>query len=128
MSVKNKGVICGVYSQELEVLLQYMHMQDIVIPDTSDHGEGSGEASAGEVVSSDYVRVKFAKFVQLVASHDFEEVIKIRGDEDILVGPNLLTDLANAHEEHEGETRKLPVMLLIGIILGIVVTYLVMQF
>ncbi len=103
-------------------------MQDIVIPDPSDIGNAGNEETGGSISTSGYVGVKFAKFVQLVASHDFEEVIKVRGDEDILVGPNLLTDLANAHEEHEGETRKLPVMLLVGIILGIVVTYLVMQF
>lgn len=100
-------------------------MQDITIPDPEEHGTGL----MPEAEESDYVHVKFQKFVQLVASHNFEEVMKERGLDDILVPPNLLTDLANAHEESEtGEGRKLPVMLLVGIILGIIVTYLVMAF
>lgn len=102
-------------------------MQDIVIPDQP-QGEGSGDEEAYEADAGDFVKVKFSKFVQLVASHDFEEVMKERGNEDVLIPPNLLTDLANAHAEQGSETRKLPVMFLIGIILGIIVTYLVLQF
>lgn len=103
-------------------------MQDIVIPDPSQQDDSEEETGASDTTLGDYVKVKFEKFVQLVASHDFEEVIKARGNEDVLVGSNLLTDLANAHEERGDETRKLPVMFLVGIILGIIVTYLVMQF
>lgn len=103
-------------------------VQDIVIPDPSQSGDSEEEVEASGGSLGDYVKVKFGKFVQLVASHDFEEVIKARGEEDVLVGSNLLTDLANAHEERSDETRKLPVMFLVGIILGIIITYLVMQF
>lgn len=100
-------------------------MQDITIPDPSEQGVESMQ----QAEESDYVHVKFQKFVQLVASHNFEEVMKEHGSDDILVSPDLITDLANAHEESEmGEGRKLPVMLLVGIILGIIVTYLVMAF
>lgn len=113
---------------DLQVFSGYKeNVQDIVIPDSGSEKEEATEESMGPSLS-EFVKVKFSKFVQLVASHDFEEVMKDRGEEEVLVSPNLLTDLANAHEEASGDTRKLPVMFLIGIILGIIITYLVMQF
>lgn len=74
------------------------------------------------------VRVRFEKFVQLVATHDFEDVMKRHADEDIILSTNLLTDLANAHEEEQGEGKKLPIIFIIGIIIGVIVTYLVVRF
>ena len=93
--------------------------------DSSDAVDLSRRAPAepGEMI-----KVKFSKFVQLVATHDFEEVLKTYGDENVIVNTNLLTDLANAHEEVEPADRKIHMFFLIGIILGIVATYLVIKF
>jgi len=123
-------------------------MGDIKIPGSGDGsnghtGDSSGDddqggfsvsdisaepASAKDAVG-DKVKVKFEKFVQLVATHDFEEVMENHPEEDIIISTDLLADLANAHEEDdENGGRKLPVIFLIGVILGIVVTYLLIQY
>ena len=76
----------------------------------------------------DKVKVKFEKFVQLVATHDFEGVMKRHAEEDVILSTNLLTDLANAHEEAPSEARKIPIILIVGIIIGIAITYLINRF
>lgn len=131
-------------------------MHDIKVPDDDemDAGATGGEGSAGGrryargvgsggyagasgsdieeesgLDPSDYVKVRFTKFVQLVASHNFEKAMKEHGDEDVVVPTNLLTDLANAHEEAPQEDKKkLPMIFLVGIVIGIIVTYIVFQF
>lgn len=112
-------------------------MHDIKIPD-SPGSSGSKKpdfevtrVSAAEAKHEpgEKVKVKFDKFVQLVATHDFEEVMKQHAEEDIILSTNLLTDLANAHEEAEPASKsKLPVIFIVGIIVGVVVTYLILRF
>lgn len=90
---------------------------------------GSGNKEESELEPSDYVKVRFTKFVQLVATHNFEQAMKEHGDEDVIVPTNLLTDLANAHEEAPQENKKkLPLIFLVGIVIGIIVTYIVLRF
>lgn len=81
-----------------------------------------------ESVISDKVKVSFGKFVQLVATHDFEKILKNRTDEEIVLSSDLLTDLANAHSEVANEDKKMSVILLAGIVIGIVLTYLVIKY
>ncbi len=71
------------------------------------------------------VKVKFDKFVNLVASHAYEEVFENHIDEDIIVSTDLLTDLANAHEEKSD--RKMPMIFLVGIVLGVGLTWLLLR-
>lgn len=85
-------------------------------------------AEAARTEPGEKVKVKFEKFVQLVATHDFEEVMKAHAHEDIIVSTNLLTDLANAHEEGGDKNKKMPAVLIIGVLIGVVVTYLVIRF
>jgi len=108
-------------------------MHDIKIPDP--HSKKStfevsqvtpAEAKAPE--PGEKVKVKFEKFVQLVATHDFEEVMKGHANEDIILSTNLLTDLANAHEEEPPQGRKTPIIFIVGIIIGVAVAYLVIRF
>lgn len=73
----------------------------------------------------DKVKVKFDKFVNLVATHAYEEVFEKHMDEDIVISTNLLTDLANAHEEKQD--RKMPIIFLIGIVLGVVLTWILLR-
>lgn len=77
---------------------------------------------------TDKIKVKFEKFVQLVASHDFTEVMKRYSNEDIILSTNLLTDLANAHEETEEAPNRVPVYLLGGALIGVVIAYVIMRF
>lgn len=74
------------------------------------------------------VKVNFRNFVHLVATHDVEGAMEKHSDEEIIVSTNLLTDLANAHEELPDERSKLPVYLIIGIVIGIVITYFITRF
>lgn len=75
--------------------------------------------------SHDKVKVKFDKFVNLVASHAYEEVFEKHIDEDVIISTDLLTDIANAHEEKQD--KKMPVVFLIGIILGVVLTWILLR-
>ena len=112
-------------------------MNDINVPGTSASNKSDFQVSSiasqlsfqdekklKEADPSDKVKVNFEKFVNLVASHDFEDVMKRHGKEDIILSTNLLTDLASAHEEVEPKTSKAPLFFAIGIVLGIVLTYL----
>lgn len=110
------------------------NMNDIKIPD-SHHAHGGKKdfevthVGAGETVEpGEKVKVKFSKFVHLVATHDFEGVMKNHENEDVILSTNLLTDLANAHEEIPNNGRKMPLFFIVGIIVGVLVAYLVLRF
>lgn len=106
-------------------------MHDIKIPDTRKTTFEVSHLSETETKHepSDKVKVKFEKFVQLVATHDFEEVMKKHAESDIILNSNLLTDLASAHQEEEQKRDpKLPIFLVIGVIIGVVITYLILRF
>lgn len=78
---------------------------------------------------SSQVKVPFDKFVQLVATHDFESILDKHPNEEIVMSTSLLTDLANAHEEQETEDQsKLPLFFVVGLAIGIVITYLLIKF
>jgi len=72
------------------------------------------------------VKVSFNNFVNLVANHNYEEVVDKNKDEEIIVSSDLLADLANAHEQEE--ERRIPAIFIIGVVLGIVVTYILLTF
>lgn len=73
----------------------------------------------------DKVKVKFDKFVNLIATHAYEDVIDKHIDEDVIISTNLLTDLANAHEEKED--KKMPLVFIVGILLGVILTYFLVK-
>lgn len=76
----------------------------------------------GEVAPKDVVKVNFSKFVQLVASHDFGQVVDANADEEITMSSNLLTELAGTQDKR-GE-RKILLVFLVGIAMGLVLTYI----
>ncbi|MBD3270848.1 hypothetical protein GF376_04965, partial [Candidatus Peregrinibacteria bacterium] len=67
------------------------------------------------------IKVKFDKFVQLVATRDFWQVMERNKNENIILSSNLLTELAGAVDE-KGE-KKTPVIFLVGLAIGVIVTY-----
>jgi len=91
-----------------------------------DEGFSQGsEPNLREITAHDRVKVKFDKFVNLIATHAYEEIFDKYNDEDVIVSTDLLADLANAHEEKQmGKTHFLFVF---GILLGIVATYFLMK-
>ncbi|MFC1647520.1 hypothetical protein ACFL10_00820 [Patescibacteria group bacterium] len=72
------------------------------------------------------VVVSFDNFVNLVANHNYKEVVDKNKDEEVIVSSNLLADLANAHEQEE--ERRIPAIFIIGVVLGIVMTYILLTF
>ncbi|MBU1992211.1 MAG: hypothetical protein ABH856_05130 [Patescibacteria group bacterium] len=95
------------------------------IDDEADVASGDGPVSA-TVRPGEIVKIKFSNFVNLVASHNFQKVVDKHQDEDVVVSTNLLADLANAHEDKE--EKKLPVIFAIGLIVGIILTYLLFRY
>lgn len=75
--------------------------------------------------ASDKVKVKFDKFVNLVATHSYEDIIDKYMDEDIIISTDLLTDLASTHEEKED--KKTPLIFIIGILLGAVAAWFIFK-
>lgn len=86
------------------------------------------QAHAGSDEPSTKVKVHFEKFVELIAKHDFEKVMQKYGKEDIVLSTNLLTELANAYPEEEVRNTRMPVVLIVGIIIGVILTYLIIRF
>lgn len=72
------------------------------------------------------VKVKFQNFVQLAVNHNYEDIIEKNANEDVIVSSNLLADLANAHEKEE--EKRIPAIFIIGMVLGIVITYILLTF
>lgn len=86
----------------------------------------SGKAQVfEEAAPRDLVKVKFAKFVQLVTSRDCADVIDANLDEDVVMSSNLLTELAGAHDERE--EKKIPLVFLVGLAIGVVLTYILIM-
>ncbi len=88
--------------------------------------EVSCELESVAISSSDKVKIKFGKFVNLVATHAYEEVVDKHMDDDIIISTDLLADLANAHEER-GD-KKMPMMLMLGILIGIIITWFLIKY
>jgi len=86
-------------------------------------GAGGGGARGGP---SDRVKVKFDKFITLVATHTYEDVLKENADEDVVISTNLLTDLANAHEEPKGD-KKIVIIFAVGLAIGVVLAWLILR-
>ncbi len=84
--------------------------------------EAATDKILAEVMPKDTVRVKFVKFVNLVSSRDFREVITANADEEIIMSSNLLTELAGSQDRVE--ERKIPLVFLVGIAIGVVLTYI----
>ncbi len=73
----------------------------------------------------DFVKVKFPKFVQLVSTHDCTEVMRNYENADIVMSSDLLTELAGTHDEKE--EKKIPLVFIVGIAIGVVLTYLLLN-
>lgn len=79
-----------------------------------------------QLKASDNVKVKFDKFVNLVVSKVDAEMMEKYMGEDVIVGTNLLTELASAHKEDK-EGKKVPMMFILGILIGIGLAYILLK-
>lgn len=87
-------------------------------------GAGGQDSPYGES-AGDLVKITFARFVQLVANHSFIDMVDKNADQPVIVSGNLLADLANAHDRTS--ERRLPMMFVGGLVIGIVITYLLVK-
>lgn len=87
-------------------------------------GTGGQDSPYGES-AGDLVKITFARFVQLVANHSFIDMVDKNADQPVIVSGNLLADLANAHDRTS--ERRLPLMFVGGLVIGIVLTYLLVK-
>lgn len=71
------------------------------------------------------MKVRFAKFVQLVSTRDCSDVVNANPDEEVVISSNLLTELAGAHDERE--EKKIPLVFLVGLAIGVVLTYILIM-
>ena len=83
---------------------------------------GSAIPTVDETLAKDCIKVKFGSFVQLVANRDMEEAVAANYDQDIILSSNLLTELASARDQRE--EKKIPLVFLVGIAIGVVLTYI----
>ncbi|MDD3862163.1 MAG: hypothetical protein PHP74_04750 [Candidatus Gracilibacteria bacterium] len=85
------------------------------------------DAEIAEMKTAEKVKVKFDKFATLVATRATPEMVEQCRDEDVIVSTNLLTDLANSGTP-EDSGKKIPMIFLIGIVLGIGLTYILLKY
>ncbi len=97
---------------------------DVLVEDFGNGSEGGAALSNG-AVAGDMVKITFARFVQLVANHSFIDMVDKNAEQPVIVSGNLLADLANAHDR-SGE-RRLPLMFVGGLVIGIAITYLIIK-
>ncbi len=76
--------------------------------------------------ANDKVKVKFDKFVNLIATHAYQEIFDKHVNEDVIISTDLLADLANAHEEKD-DGKKIPLYILMGVLLGVMVTWFILK-
>ena len=105
--------------------------------DDSDSTSGSSGAANGStngVISApaasateagNKVSIQFSKFVQLVANHGYWDVVEKNAEEKVILSGDLLTDLANA--EDRSKERRLPLIFMAGLLIGIVLTYIILK-
>jgi len=84
------------------------------------------EEEISSLKASENVKVKFDKFVNLVASKVNPEMLEKYMDEDVIVGTNLLTELASAEKEDK-ENKKVPLMFVLGILIGVGIAYILLK-
>lgn len=75
-----------------------------------------------ESSAREFVKVRFGTFVNLIANRDLEEVFDANAEQQIIMNSNLLTELACTKDRRE--ERKIPIVFLVGIGIGVVLTYI----
>jgi hypothetical protein len=75
-----------------------------------------------DLTPKDIIKVRFGTFVQLVVNRDMEEVITANSNQEIIMSSNLLTELASANDRRE--EKKIPLVFLVGLAIGVVLTYI----
>lgn len=73
-----------------------------------------------EVIANGKISIKFPKFIQLVATHDFDEIIDRHKYEDVVITSDLLVDLAGSTPVVEEVQESKFSWIFLGLMLGMV--------
>lgn len=124
-------------SASVEPLIEHHHLENDPVENLEDEVEqvlADAEnieksipmrEDSADVEPRDFVKVKFTKFVQLVTSRDCGDVVEANPNEEVVMSSNLLTELAGAHDERE--EKKIPLVFLVGLAIGVVLTYILIM-
>ncbi len=119
-SLNRNGKKTGRQIRDVDVPSGDMGFQVSEISEDDTIEDGFVSDSVEDREPGELVKVRFDKFVQLVATHNFEEVLKNHAEEDIVMNSNLLMDLASAHEDTD-DSKKQSAMIGVGVLIGLVV-------
>jgi hypothetical protein len=74
-----------------------------------------------KVLKEGQIAVKFPKFIQLIATHEFEEIIDKHKSEDVIISSDLLVDLAGSSTVNDEMPDNRFSFVFLGLILGLVI-------
>ncbi len=83
------------------------------------------EADFTNLKPNEKVKVKFDKFVNLIAGRDFEDGYERYAGEDVIINADLLAELASVPEEKSD--KKLPLFFIFGIALGLAIAWILLK-
>lgn len=84
--------------------------------------KGHLSAKLEDIDPRDLIKVRFGTFVNLVANRDMDDVVAENAEKELIMEANLLTELASSRDQRE--ERKIPLVFLVGIAIGVVLTYI----
>jgi hypothetical protein len=74
-----------------------------------------------KVLKEGQIAIKFPKFIQLIATHDFEQIMDDHKSEDVIISSDLLVDLAATAQTYEEPDGSRLSWVFLGLVLGLVV-------
>lgn len=72
------------------------------------------------------ISITFGKFIRLLTSHNFEEIMGGHEKKEVIIDVDLLADLANSHNEEPD--KRVPVFFILGLFIGAIVVFVLVKF
>lgn len=79
-----------------------------------------------EVLSKGHIKLKFARFLKLVVSRDFDELISMYKDEEVIVDADFLVELASESGKpvEQAEEQSSTSSVLTGVLIGVLISFI----
>lgn len=90
----------------------------------SDYSSGPSEKPE-KFGTGDKIKIKFGRFINLLANKDYDELFARYQNEDITISADLLTEIATPPEEKK--SNKVPLFFFVGIVLGVALTWMILK-
>lgn len=90
------------------------------------HIEGGNMAKDMEVISKGHIKLRFSKFLKLIVSRDFDDLIDIYKDKEVIVDADFLVELASESKEKVDsvEPQTSTSSVLTGVLIGVLVSFI----